>query len=77
MIKAFIVNKLTQLSAWLGVIIMLGAFVFPRSWIILLGAVLVFTDDVKLQKFFSKWSPTIKEALEKCHSKNNAEQEVK
>lgn len=67
MIKSFIINKLTQLSAWLGVITIFGAFVFPRSWIVLLGVIMILTDDMKLQKFFAKWSPKIKDSLDKYY----------
>lgn len=67
MIKSFIVSKLTQLSAWLGLITILGAFAFPRSWIVLLGAIMILTDDAKLQQFFAKRSPKIKEWLDKYY----------
>lgn len=63
MIKAWLINKLTQLSAWIGMLTIMSAFILPRSWIVGLGIVLIFTDDRKLQEKIAKWSPSIRDAL--------------
>lgn len=63
MFKNYIINQLTQLSAWLGVGTIIAAACLPRTWIIFFGILMVVTDDHKLQEMFAKWSPSIKKAL--------------
>jgi len=65
MLKNYIINKLTQLSAWIGLFIIIAAFFLPSAWIALAGVLLILTDDDKLQKLISKWSPSIKSIFEK------------
>ena len=63
MVKNYIINQLTQISAWLGVAIIIAAIVAPVWVVVLFGVFLIMTDDKKLQDRFAKWSPSIKRAL--------------
>lgn len=47
--RNYILNKLTQVSAWMGIIIFLGAFMLPKTIIAFIGILLILNDDAKLQ----------------------------
>lgn len=60
MFRTYIINQLTQLSTWLGAIIILFAIFTPPTWIVVLGIVVLITDDTRLRNFFM----TMKKSLE-------------
>lgn len=50
--KNYIITQLTQTSTWYGLIIILAALLLPKSWIVVLGLLVLVTDDTKINKFF-------------------------
>lgn len=61
--KNYIVKQLTQSSAWIGAGVIIAALILPRSFIIVLGIILIVVPDNQLQKKFSEWSPAVRKAL--------------
>jgi hypothetical protein len=64
MIKRYIINQLTDLSAWIGVAIIISACFLPTSVTICLGLFLIFSSDGALKERIARWSPSIKKILE-------------
>ena len=62
--KKYILNLLTQISAWIGIAIIIAAFFAPREYIVFLGIALIFTHDESLKNWIAKQSPRIKNFLE-------------
>ncbi len=62
--KKYIISKLTQISAWIGVAIILSILFLPNAITICLALSLILSSDEKLQALMAGWSPKIKEALE-------------
>lgn len=52
MLKAYIIDQLTQVSTWLGILIILFDVLGLRFLILVLGALLVFNNDFRVQSFF-------------------------
>ncbi|MCE2717132.1 MAG: hypothetical protein LW696_07660 [Alphaproteobacteria bacterium] len=65
MFSNYIISQLTKVTAWLGAFTIIAAFFLPRSFIVVLGLLMIVVPDEKFQKLFSEWSPTIKKALDK------------
>lgn len=55
--RKYLLSQLLQVSAWIGFGLILCAFVAPRWFIILLGALLILTDDEKLKGWVAKNAP--------------------
>lgn len=62
MFRTFIITQLTQLSTWLGALIILFALFTPPTWIVVLGISIMITDDTRLQAFFTTMRKSIEEA---------------
>lgn len=62
--KKYILSQLTQVSAWIGILIVLGAFFAPRSYIVFFGIALALTDDAALKAWVAKRSPWIAKKLD-------------
>lgn len=45
MFRTFVINRLTQLSSWFGVAIIICAFLVPRDFIAIFGGLLILNDD--------------------------------
>ena len=65
MLKKYIINQLTDLSAWIGIAIIFSTLFLPVSVTVCLGLFLIFTSDAALKRKIAEWSPKIKEILEK------------
>lgn len=50
--RDWIINKLTQSSAWLGIAVIIGGLLLPRTWEMFLGLLLILNDDAKLSNLF-------------------------
>lgn len=50
--KNWVKQQLTELSAWAGLLMVIGAFLFPRTVFLVLGVLLIATDDEKATAFF-------------------------
>lgn len=61
----YILGQLLQVSAWIGIAVILCALFAPRWFIILLGTILFFTHDDKLKGWVSKNAPGISEWINK------------
>jgi len=55
--KKWFLLQLTEVSAWIGFIIVLSAFFAPREYIAILGVLLIATDDVALKNWVAKHVP--------------------
>lgn len=58
--RNFIISQLTQMTTWLGLLFILAGVFLPHAWIIVLGLLIVVTDDKRFQRFFD----TMRQALE-------------
>lgn len=47
-------QQLTELSAWVGFLMIIGAYVFPKTLFVVIGILLIATDDTKAKEFFGK-----------------------
>lgn len=65
MIKKYIISQLTHVSAWMGAAVIFSTMFLPNSITIGLGLFLIFTPDEKLNKLVLRWSPKLKEFLER------------
>lgn len=61
MFRNYVINQLTQSSTWIGLAIIIADLIFPRSFIMFLGLLLLINDDARLKGFFS----TLKTDIEK------------
>ena len=52
--KKWIKQQLTELSAWAGIIMILGAYFFPPTAFVIIGILLIASDDEKATAFFNK-----------------------
>lgn len=57
--KKYLLAQLLQVSAWTGFAVIIAAFIAPRWFIILLGILLIFTDDEWLKSWVAKNAPGI------------------
>lgn len=55
MFRNFVITKLTQSSAWLGLAVIIGALFLPRTWELFVGLLLILNDDKKLEGLFQGW----------------------
>lgn len=53
MFRDFVITQLTQASTWFGLIIVLGAIFLPSNWVVVLGLMIMITNDTKLYAFFA------------------------
>jgi hypothetical protein len=63
-IKKYIITQLTDVSAYIGLFIVLAAIFLPRSFIFIAGIALILTDDAWCRKKMEQWSPKLREILE-------------
>lgn len=62
--KKYILNQLTQISSWIGLILIFAALLAPRDWIAILGIVMFFSNDTWLKNIIVRQAPWIKEILD-------------
>lgn len=62
--KKWFLAQLTQVSAWIGAIIIVSAFIAPREYIAIFGILLIITDDEALKNWLAKRSPKLQAWLE-------------
>lgn len=55
--KKYLLNQLTSVSAWIGAILVLAAFAFPRDYIAIIGLALIMVPDATLRNWVAKQSP--------------------
>lgn len=63
MLKYFL-SQLTQMSTWFGLFVILGAFFCPRSWLFLLGVVMLFLRDDSVKAFITARAPGVSKWIE-------------
>lgn len=64
----YFLGQLLQVSAWVGIALIICAFVAPRWFIVLLGALLILTDDAWLTSWVKKNAPAIAKWLDETVS---------
>jgi uncharacterized membrane protein YdbT with pleckstrin-like domain len=52
--KSWLKQQLTELSAWAGFIMIVGAYIFPNIAFVIIGVLLIASDDQKAKEFFQK-----------------------
>lgn len=57
--KKYLLAQLAQVSAWIGIVIIVAAFIAPREYIAILGIALILTDDEALKGWVNKHAPGI------------------
>lgn len=65
MIKKYLLNQLTHVSAWMGMAVVLSAMFLPDTVTIAIGVYLILTPDDKLNKIVINLLPKVKQILEK------------
>lgn len=55
--KKYIIAQLTQTTFWVGLILAIGAFIAPRSYLALFGVLLIALDDDIVKNFVDKHAP--------------------
>lgn len=53
MVRSYIISQLTQSTTWFGLIIMISCLFFPKSWVFVIGVIIMLTPDQKIQSFFA------------------------
>lgn len=62
--KKYIVNQLTQISSWIGLLLILTFFWMPREYLAFIGVALFLTHDEWLKNWIVSWSPWVKNILD-------------
>lgn len=57
--KSFIINRITELSTYAGLLLILQK-VIPDSWLFGIGVLLIFVGDKTLQALIGKFAPGLK-----------------
>lgn len=55
--KKYILAQLSQVSAWIGLLVILSAFFASRTTIALFGLILILTDDEALKGWVARNAP--------------------
>ncbi len=56
--------QLTQVSAWIGLAVVISAVLLPREYIAILGVVLILVDDDILKNLMNKYAPSLAKKIE-------------
>lgn len=62
--KKWILLQLTETTAWVGLFVILAAIFAPRSYIIVLGVILIAVDDNIVKNWIAKISPKLAAKIE-------------
>lgn len=62
--KKYLLSRLLEPSTWIGLALILGAFIAPRWFILLVGAALIFSGDSWLKGWVSRNAPGIASAID-------------
>lgn len=62
--KKWFLLQLTETTAWIGLFVILAALFLPRSYIVILGAILIAVDDNIVKKWIAKISPRLAAKIE-------------
>lgn len=62
--KNWLKNKLTGLAFWSGILMIVGAFLFPKHLFIYIGIVLIVVDDSIISTWLKKISPQLSDWLD-------------
>lgn len=57
-------QQFTEISAWAGFLMIIGAFLFPRSVFVFIGIVLIAIDDDKAKSWCAKMAPWLSEKVD-------------
>ncbi len=57
--KKYLIAQLSQVSAWIGVLVVIGAFIAPREYIAIFGIALILTHDEALKNWVARNAPGI------------------
>ena len=62
--KKYLLAQLSQVSAWIGILIILSAFFASRTTIVVFGGLLILTDDEALKAWVSRNAPWLVSKIE-------------
>lgn len=63
MFKKYLLNQLTDVSAWIGLAVIVAALLLPRSFIVFLGILLILTNDEHLKSLVTKLAAEVKSKI--------------
>lgn len=55
--KTWLKNQTKEITAWTGLVLILGAFFFPRTFFVFIGIALIAIDDKKAASWVARISP--------------------
>lgn len=60
----FFIGQITQMSAWIGVLLIIGVFLFPsREYFFWIGVVLLFMHDETIKNWITRVAPGIAQTI--------------
>jgi hypothetical protein len=62
--KKYLLTQLSQVSAWIGLLVILSAFFASRTTIVVFGGLLILTDDEALKGWVSRNAPWLTNKIE-------------
>jgi len=62
--KKYILNRLTQISTWVGFILILGVLFLSRGSLLVFACLLVALDDKWIQSMVNRWAPALAKKIE-------------
>lgn len=60
----YLLNQLTQMSAWFGFAVILAAFFATRGEIVFLGIIMVLMHDAFIKDRIASWAPGLSKWIE-------------
>lgn len=60
----YLLNQLTQISAWFGVCVIIAALFATRGELVILGAVMLLMHDSFIKDIIAKWAPGLSKWIE-------------
>jgi hypothetical protein len=61
--KKWLLNQLSQASTWIGLGIVLSAFLLPREYIVFLGILLMFIKDDAIKSWIVSVAPNLSKVI--------------
>lgn len=66
--KNYLLKKLTQSTVWMGLLVIVAAFVLPRDYIAIMGLAFMVTDDSHINAIFTRFLPWVADICDEIES---------
>lgn len=63
--KKYLIKQLTEITAWIGFIVILMAIFSPREYIAIAGLLLIATDDEAVKNWIARNAPWLSNKIDK------------